>query len=40
MSRKAILAAVMMFSATAMAGTDHYLLQDGNHVQHLRIHNQ
>lgn len=40
MIRKVILWAFMMYSVTAMAGTDHYLLQDGHHVQHLRINKQ
>lgn len=36
--KKSLLAfAAMLVSGTAFAATDHYLLSDGNHVQHLKI---
>ena len=30
-------ALLLVVSGTALAGTDHYLRRDGNHVQHLKI---
>lgn len=32
-----LLAAAMLFSSGAFAVTDHYILRDGSHVQHLKI---
>lgn len=29
--------ATMLFSSSVLAVTDHYLLREGNHVQHLKI---
>lgn len=31
------LAIAMLVSGSAFAATDHYILRDGNHVQHLKI---
>jgi hypothetical protein len=39
MKKKLILAATLLASNAAFAVTDHYLLRDGNHVQHLKITN-
>jgi hypothetical protein len=37
MKKYLFLAVAMMASGSAFAATDHYLLRDGNHVQHLKI---
>jgi len=37
MKKNLFLAAAMLFSGAAFAATDHYVLRDGNHVQHLKI---
>ncbi|TAL42774.1 MAG: hypothetical protein EPN89_17045 [Methylovulum sp.] len=37
MKKKLFLAAAMLISGNAFAATDHYMLRDGNHVQHLKI---
>ncbi|MCF7987076.1 MAG: hypothetical protein K9L60_05855 [Methylovulum sp.] len=37
MNKKLILAIALLVSNNAFAGADHYLLRDGNHVQHLKI---
>jgi hypothetical protein len=37
MKKSLILAATLLASNTAFAVTDHYVLRDGNHVQHLKI---
>ncbi|QWF71417.1 hypothetical protein KEF85_02720 [Methylomonas paludis] len=37
MKKSLFLAIAMLVSGTAMAATDHYILRDGNHVQHLKI---
>jgi hypothetical protein len=37
MKKTLFLAIAMLVSGTAVAATDHYLLRDGNHVQHLKI---
>lgn len=37
MKKTLFLAIAMLASGSAVAGTDHYLLRDGNHVQHLKI---
>lgn len=37
MNKILILAAALFVSNSAFAGADHYLLRDGNHVQHLKI---
>jgi hypothetical protein len=37
MKIKMYLMATMLVSSGALAATDHYLLQDGSHVQHLKI---
>ncbi len=37
MKKSLFLAAMMLVSGSALAVTDHYLLRDGNHVQHLKI---
>ena len=39
MKKSLFLTAAMLFSGAAFAATDHYLLRDGNHVQHLKITN-
>lgn len=39
MKKSLFLAAMMLASGSAFAVTDHYLLRDGNHVQHLKITN-
>lgn len=35
--KKSLFAAAMLFSGSAFAVTDHYLLREGNHVHHLKI---
>ncbi len=35
--KKALFLAAMLVSGAALAGTDHYVLRDGNHVQHMKI---
>lgn len=37
MKRKLFLAAALLFSNSVFAASDHYILRDGNHVQHLKI---
>ncbi|MDO9103633.1 MAG: hypothetical protein Q7U57_01595 [Methylovulum sp.] len=37
MKKKLFLAATLLISGSAFAATDHYMLRDGNHVQHLKI---
>lgn len=37
MKKILFLAVTMLASGSAIAATDHYLLRDGNHVQHLKI---
>jgi hypothetical protein len=37
MKIKICLMAAMLISGNALAETDHYLLRDGSHVQHLKI---
>ncbi|WKJ90946.1 hypothetical protein QZJ86_02135 [Methylomonas montana] len=37
MKKTLFLAVAMLASGTVSAATDHYLLRDGNHVQHLKI---
>lgn len=37
MKKSLFLVASMLVSGTAFAVTDHYVLRDGNHVQHLKI---
>lgn len=35
--KKTLFLAIALMSGSVMAATDHYLLRDGNHVQHLKI---
>ena len=35
--KKSLFLAAIMVSSNAFAVTDHYILRDGNHVQHLKI---
>lgn len=35
--KKTLFLAIALMSGSALAATDHYLLRDGNHVQHLKI---
>lgn len=37
MNKTLFLAFAFLFSGSALAATDHYILRDGNHVQHLKI---
>jgi hypothetical protein len=37
MKKSLFLAFAMLLSSNSFAATDHYLLRDGNHVQHLKI---
>ena len=37
MKKSLFLIAAMLVSGGAFAATDHYVLRDGNHVQHLKI---
>ena len=37
MKKSLFLTAAMLVSGTVFAATDHYVLRDGNHVQHLKI---
>ena len=37
MRKSLFLAAAMLVSGGALAATDHYILRDGSHVQHLKI---
>ena len=37
MKKSLFLAAAMLVSGGAFASADHYVLRDGNHVQHLKI---
>jgi len=37
MKKSLFLIAAMLVSGVASAATDHYVLRDGNHVQHLKI---
>lgn len=38
MKKTLFLAIALLISGTAAAETDHYVLRDGNHVRHLKIH--
>lgn len=38
MKKTVFLAIAMLFSGNVLATTEHYLLRDGNHVHHLKIH--
>ncbi|KJV05776.1 hypothetical protein [Methylocucumis oryzae] len=37
MKKTLLLAALLTLSGNVLAGTEHYVLRDGNHVQHLKI---
>ena len=37
MKKILLMAGAMLISGVAMAATDHYVLRDGSHVQHLKI---
>lgn len=37
MNKTLLFASLLAISAPSMAATDHYILRDGNHVQHLKI---
>ncbi|WP_262963751.1 hypothetical protein [Methylobacter psychrophilus] len=37
MKKSLFLTAALLVSGSALAATDHYVLRDGNHVQHLKI---
>lgn len=37
MKKSLFFAGLLLLSTTSMAATDHYILRDGNHVQHLKI---
>jgi len=37
MKKKLFLAMAMLVSTSTFAATDHYILRDGSHVQHLKI---
>ena len=37
MKKSLFLVATMLISGGAFAATDHYVLRDGNHAQHLKI---
>ena len=37
MKKSLFLTVTMLVSGSAFAATDHYVLRDGNHVQHLKI---
>lgn len=37
MKKALFLAAAMLVSGAALAGTDHYVLRDGSHVQHMKV---
>ena len=37
MKKSLFLVAAMLVSSSAFAATDHYILRDGTHVQHLKI---
>ena len=37
MKKSLFLTAALLVSGSAFAATDHYVLRDGNHVQHLKI---
>ncbi len=37
MKKSLFLTAAILVSGSAFAATDHYVLRDGNHVQHLKI---
>ncbi len=39
MKKTLLTAAMLLVSGIALAATDHYVLRDGNHVQHLKISN-
>lgn len=40
MKKTLLLALGLMFSANVLAGAEHYIRRDGNHVQHLKITKQ
>lgn len=35
--KKSLMCLIMLVSGSVFAATDHYILRDGNHVQHLKI---
>ena len=37
MNKSLFFAGLLAFSAQTLAATDHFILRDGNHVQHLKI---
>lgn len=37
MKKTLFLTATLLISGTALAATDHYVLRDGSHVQHMKI---
>lgn len=37
MKKTLFLSIALLVSSTAFAGTEHYLLRDGNHVHHLKV---
>lgn len=37
MNKSLFLTIALLISGSALAATDHYILRDGNHVQHLKI---
>jgi hypothetical protein len=37
MKKSLFLVAALLVSGSAIAATDHYILRDGNHVQHLKV---
>ena len=40
MIKSMVFALGLLFSASALAGADHYIRKDGTHVQHLKITKQ
>ena len=39
MKKNLFLIATLLVTGSAFATTDHYVLRDGNHVQHLKVTN-
>ena len=37
MKKSLFIASLLLFSTHSIAATDHFILRDGNHVQHLKI---
>ena len=37
MNKSLLIAALILATGSSFAATDHYILRDGNHVQHLKI---